>query len=251
MPTPMPMPECSTEIVVFECHNTLCGHVLKLRQPDTGGVYPVKCPFCGAVRKVRFKGKDKDKEKDKEKEKSTDKEISVPSVSLILGESAKFPCPHCGQPLKFTPQKEGVQEFSCPRCHGRVRSEARARTRLLDYEPQEDFGKKDRTIAGRLILLRRGWLNKNFPLPVGRHTLGRADRSMPSDISIEGDMAMSRRSVVIEVFPTPQGRMFRLTVLNATNPVLHNGTALRQGEAVSLNFGDTLELGHTRFRFDK
>ena len=62
---------------------------------------------------------------------------------------------------------------------------------------------------------------------------------------------MSRRSVQVEVVCTERGYTFRLTVLNATNPVLHNDRQLKPGESVSLNFGDSITMGKTRFRFEK
>ena len=50
---------------------------------------------------------------------------------------------------------------------------------------------------------------------------------------------------------TSSGNTFKLTVLKSTNPVLLNGNALAKGEAVSLNFGDIITMGKTRFRFDR
>lgn len=62
---------------------------------------------------------------------------------------------------------------------------------------------------------------------------------------------MSRRSIEILVQQSDKGYTFKLTVLNATNPVLHNNKPLMKGESVSLNFGDTILLGKTKFRFEK
>ena len=70
-------------------------------------------------------------------------------------------------------------------------------------------------------------------------------------IAIKNDSTVSRRSVKIEVNYTSSGNTFKLTVLKSTNPVLLNGNALAKGEAVSLNFGDIITMGKTRFRFDR
>lgn len=105
--------------------------------------------------------------------------------------------------------------------------------------------------TGKLQLLRKGWLNRDFPLSVGKNVIGRYDEDAPTDIAIKDDSGMSRRSVEIEVFQTPRGYSFRLKVLKCTNPVLHNNKPLLEGEAVSLNFGDSIILGKTQFRFVK
>ncbi len=104
---------------------------------------------------------------------------------------------------------------------------------------------------GKLTLLRKGWVNKNYHLNEGKNVIGRHDESEMSDISIKNDSAMSRRSVEIEVRRTDKGYLFKLTVLKATNPVLHNNSPLMAGESVSLNFGDSIVIGKTKFRFDK
>ena len=84
-----------------------------------------------------------------------------------------------------------------------------------------------------------------------RYAKARFDSDQMSDISIKNDSSMSRRSIKIDVVQSPKGFIFKLTVLKATNPVLHNNVALSTGETVSLNFGDNIVLGKTRFRFDK
>lgn len=105
--------------------------------------------------------------------------------------------------------------------------------------------------SGQLTLLRRGWFNKTFSLPVGKHSIGRKDAELPSEISVGDDPSMSRQSAEIEVIPSGNGFFYTFTVLHAVNPVLHNGNELVEGECVSLNFGDTIQMGRTKFRFDK
>lgn len=62
---------------------------------------------------------------------------------------------------------------------------------------------------------------------------------------------MSRQSVEIDVDHHDKGYSFKLTVKNSTNPVLHNNKPLATGDSISLNFGDSIILGKTKFRFDK
>jgi hypothetical protein len=85
----------------------------------------------------------------------------------------------------------------------------------------------------------------------GKNVVGRYDESKNSDIAIKNDSAMSRRSIEIDVMHSDKGYAFKLTVLSATNPVLHNNNPLMPGESISLNFGDSIILGKTKFRFDK
>ena len=88
-------------------------------------------------------------------------------------------------------------------------------------------------------------------LSEGRNTIGRYDEDVNSDIAIKNDPSMSRRSVEIYVLHSMKGYEFKLTVLKATNPVLHNGHPIADGESVSLNFGDSIVMGKTKFRFDE
>ncbi len=91
--------------------------------------------------------------------------------------------------------------------------------------------------------------NKHFLLHEGSNTVGRADADKPSDISIENDRTMSRRSIDITMRIGANGAEFRLKVLNATNPVMHNGKILATSDEIYLNTGDTIKLGSTLFHF--
>ena len=93
--------------------------------------------------------------------------------------------------------------------------------------------------------------NETFRLKVGPNLIGRDDTERPSDIAIKGDASISRRSVTIDMIPKENGFLYKLQVNKATNPVLHNGDQLFEGESVYLNYGDTFTLGQTLFRFEK
>lgn len=236
------------EVLVFDCPNPRCGQTLRVKRPSLPGVYRLRCSCCGTIKKVRMKGN----EPQLQQSQQPPQPRKVHPVEVVAGEVTRFACPTCGVTLGVSPTKPGASKAECPRCHTSVPIVARGRTQILSpdsvFESEKELCPP---LGGRLIMLRRGWLNRDFPLAPGRHTVGRADPREPSDISVTDDAAMSRRSVAIDIFPSPEGLMFRLTVLRATNPVVHNGEPLKPGESVSLNFGDTLVLGRTRFRFDK
>lgn len=96
-----------------------------------------------------------------------------------------------------------------------------------------------------------GIFNKNSYVfkRIGEHYLGRDDDEIRSDISIHDDY-VSRRSVVINVIPKGgKDCGYKLTVKNATNPVLVNGQAIEVGESIYLNYGDTILVGNTTLSF--
>ncbi len=257
--------------MAFRCLNPDCGKEVKLRRPARTGVYKVTCPHCGIVKQLRLTGSD------------TMQQPAAPAASLqpaaavsspqpvgtapspqpaipdnsrqaivelkddfIVGVTYTIMCPHCGkQEIGFAADKAGVHGIACPRCKGRIGLSVRNKTEVIVVtQPLQMF-------KGKLILLRRGWLNKDYPLPEGKTVVGRRDEAVMSDIAIENDSSMSRRSVEIEVVQTDRGYTFKLSVLKAANPVLHNNRALRVGDSVSLNFGDSIVMGKTKFRFDK
>jgi hypothetical protein len=45
--------------------------------------------------------------------------------------------------------------------------------------------------------------------------------------------------------------VFRFAVLSAANPVLHNALEMHVGDKIALNYGDSIKLGNTLFRFEK
>lgn len=155
-------------------------------------------------------------------------------------------CPHCKDAeIQIKQENVGPGLIVCPKCKGRVRITAR--------KPTETIAKSEliQRFRGKLILLRRGWLNKDYPLHDGKNTVGRYDEYEPSDISIKGDAGISRRSIEILVDHHDKGYSFKLTVKKATNPVLHNNKPLAVNDSISLNFGDSIIMGKTKFRFDK
>lgn len=244
-------------ILIFKCLNPECGKPVKLRRPQKSGIYPVTCPHCKTQKKLNLKGLDSFQTDNSttppsgNPSESTLDNSNKPVITLkenfICDEVYKFQCPHCGkQELGINSHKPGHKEFVCPLCKGKIAAEVRAKTHVVVAD-----GDSIMLTKGKLTLLRRGWLNKDYPLGLGSHTIGRFDTDQMSDISIKNDSSMSRRSIKIDVVQSPKGFIFKLTVLKSTNPVLHNNVELSTGETVSLNFGDSIILGRTRFRFDK
>lgn len=166
------------------------------------------------------------------------------------------------------PSKSGVYRITCPACKTKrnlrinlhesesLREES---TELLDeqtvvWPSQPEIPGSEPlavTIKGKLVMVRHGFLKKEFPIGARSQTVGRWDESEMSDIAIKNDSSISRRSVKIDVIPSISGGEFRLTVLKCANPVLVNSTPLAAGEVISLNGGDTIILGKTKFRFEK
>ena len=234
-------------ILVFKCLNPECGQLVKLKRPQKSGIYPITCPYCKNQKKMSLKGRDAfDTIPDPLPVLDNS---SKPAINLkedfITGELYKIKCPHgCNQELGLKFPKAGHKEFSCPKCKGKLTADVRDKTEIIDDYIDEDI------LNGKLVLIRKGWLNKNYPLKEGSYTVGRYDEAAMSDISIKHDNSISRRSLRIDVEKTKKGMNFKMTVLKATNPVLLNGSKLSIGESVSLNFGDLILIGKTKLRFD-
>ncbi len=119
-------------------------------------------------------------------------------------------------------------------------------------EPEHKATEKVRVHRGKQVNGKLVWggifSRKTYVLKEGVNYIGRADDDEPSDVSIK-DSCASRRSVKIEVIPGNRGNSFKLTVENATNPVLVNRQVQNVGSSFFLNFGDTIVLGNTTLTF--
>lgn len=246
-------------ILAFRCLNPECGQQIRLSRPAKSGVYNVTCPHCHTKKQLRLKGLDAMGSSSQSETSGNPSQSSQPSTpdnssnparemdeDFVVNETYSFKCPHCNkQEIGFKTDKPGHRTIRCPYCKGNIGLDVRPKTATITISEQLQL------YRGKLTLLRRGWLNKDYRLSEGKNTIGRYDESVMCDIAIKNDSSMSRRSVEIEVVKTDKGFTFKLTVLKATNPVLHNGNPLMAGESVSLNFGDNIVLGKTKFRFDK
>ncbi len=228
--------------MAFKCLNPDCQKVIKIHRPAKSGVYDVTCPHCGIKKQIKLKGSDAVAGDNASASPSvpdnSSKETKELPDDFIVDATYRFKCPHCKkQEIGFVTNKPGHRTIACPLCEGKIGVEVRKKTEVIVITEQLQMFK------GKLTLLRKGWVNKNYHLNEGKNVIGRHDESEMSDISIKNDSAMSRRSVEIEVRRTDKGYLFKLTVLKATNPVLHNNSPLMAGESVSLNFGDSIVMG--------
>ena len=133
-----------------------------------------------------------------------------------------------------------------------VESKPQSATSQQPTEPEHKVTEKVRIHRGKQVNGKLVWggifSRKTYVLKEGVNYIGRADDEEPSDVSIK-DACASRRSVKIEVFPGNRGNSFKLTVENATNPVLVNRQVQQVGSSFFLNYGDTIVLGNTTLTF--
>ncbi|MGM9822727.1 MAG: hypothetical protein ACI30D_09125 [Muribaculaceae bacterium] len=226
-----------SESKIITCCNEECRRKLKVKNPFKPGKFPIKCPYCGTANIVEFTPADMP-------DNSTKEPIRL-DEEFIVGSEGLIKCPHCGKYEKmYTPPKAGSLIIGCPKCKGRMQIEVKEKTKLLTYDLNRYMGK--------VVMIRKGWFNKEFPLRMGVNTVGRADPMRPSDISIKGDMSISRQSVQIKVGRSEnEGIYFKFRVKKAANPVLYNDQILAEEDEAYMNFGDIFVLGQTRFRFEK
>lgn len=183
--------------------------------------------------------------------------------------TAAVTCPKCGRKFGvLVPQQKPILHVKCPGCqhdmHINFGNPKPIRVATPEAQPSQagtaaphEAEAKTRQITieggrGKLVQL-RGFFRRNIThsLVIGENTIGRYDLAQPSQIMIKGDASVSRRSVSIHVKMQGGGMVYSLRVLKSANPVLLQGRELAQGEETYLNFGDIIQLGRTKFRFEK
>ena len=243
--------------LIFKCLNPECAKPVRIKRPQKSGVYPVTCPHCGLKKNLKLKGLEElladsaptpaqgqAGSETTVKDNSGKEQIEI-KEKFFVGQSYTFKCPHCqAKEIGFNSEKPGHKDIACPGCKGKIGFEVREKTKPLIYS---DVQLK----KGKLVLLRKGWMNKSYPLNEGKTIIGRYDESENSDIAVKNDSTISRRSVEIEMSLSLTGYEFKFTVRQTTNPVMHNNHEIKPGESVSLNFGDSITLGRTKFRFEE
>ena len=241
------------EFFVGTAYKIICPHCNKVEIPirsEKSGKGVIKCLHCKGT--VVLKIQEADTANSTDASNATESNDNASKLPIDLGDdfyinqSYTVVCPHCKEEsLTISQDTPGQSIAVCSKCKGRVQFTSR--------KPTETIVKSEliQRFRGKLILLRRGWLNKDYQLKDGKNIVGRYDEFRVSDIAIKGDSSMSRQSVEIEVDHHDKGYSFKLTVKNSANPVLHNNKPLAIGDSISLNFGDSIVLGKTKFRFDK
>lgn len=248
----------ASPIVQLQCENPACRRIVKVKRPSRPGSYKLSCPDCGWKISLVVPTAAPAQGPVHPHLDPPPPPQQIPNNALQPpredrgdykeGETATIECGfHCGYVHHEVPSQTGENIFMCPRCKGRTKYQARGKTITIDPGLFQAY-------RGKLILLRSGWFNKEFRLSAGSNVIGRFDTDPMgnSDIAIKDDPSMSRRSIDIQVTRSEiNGYMFQLNVLRATNPVLINHMPVGPGESISLNFGDSIILGKTQFRFEK
>ena len=200
------------KVLEITCRNPECGKSIKCKLPKQAQGFALKCPYCGKEHRVRLRG-----------------------VEIKAGGNAA---------------QTAAAEAACGNASAPAGGSADAGE--VAPPPTKPLGKRGATGGGQITVIRRfGLSRKVYPLSLGRNTIGRYDEELHSDIEVKGDTFMSRRSVCIDVTEQDGACLFKLSVLNATNPVLHNERPLIAGESLYLNYGDCIRLGSTLLKFDK
>lgn len=245
------------DFFVGESYEVICPHCSKAKihiRSEKAGQGIIKCPHCKGKSLLKIKDKSgvnpvNVNNDSKGNTNTTDNATKQPvdlGDDFYVKQSYTVTCPHCNDnQITLLQENPGTGLAMCSKCKGRVQFTVR--------KPTETIIKSEliQRFRGKLILLRRGWVNKDYKLKDGKNIVGRLDEYKVSDIAIKGDSSMSRQSIEIFVDHHDKGYSFKLTVRNAVNPVLHNNKTLAVGDSISLNFGDSIILGKTKFRFDK
>lgn len=180
----------------------------------------------------------------------------------IVGKIYGIPCPKCDHQMVVKAKSPGVLRSICPVCKTPVIYKASDKEVLKKEETKDSkvrLSEKSPVVTERVRVRKVNLLNgklvwgglfsrKTYILHEGVNYVGREDKDLPSDVSLKDEYA-SRRSIKIEVLPGVKGNSFKLTVENATNPILVNGQSQITGNSVFLNFGDTIVLGNTTLTF--
>lgn len=172
-------------------------------------------------------------------------------------------CPVCREQFKVTPDKEKANIEKCPQCkavfgyNAQKKGINKQNVSNDEQEPSNNEVKTESSVVPVNILKHMGklewgflFIRKTAHLHIGQNIIGRKDDEFPSDISFNDDF-MSRRSVSIDVEKDSNrtGYKFKLTVLNATNPVFVGSNQLNVGNSIFLNYGDVIKMGNTIITF--
>lgn len=224
-----------------------------MRNPGTPGTYKLTCPFCSHSFPIKIVGDSAPAERQAEKPEQPAKPEQEETVITQF-------CSNCGTKLRIRRPLPGEHSIRCPKCQAvqtyNYKQEGADATKAPAKEEQKQLAtkvlQKGLQLDQGCLVMQRGRFaaNRTFDLSANT-TVGRADADLPSDISIDSDPTMSRRSVRITAEANQKGFLYKLTVENATNKVIHNRRTLGKGDSVFLTFGDTITLGKTTFTFEK
>ena len=218
-----------------------CGNSVKFYMPLKPGVLSFTCPAAGCGKQFR---------------------VQVTEAMLLQANSAATkpqqpnPQPQQSQPHQPQPQTQSLSQQ--PQAQPKQQSQpkvqqaqaqsqqqvqaqqAQAQQQKRSIKPTDSIenwtaegkagGRKAKVVVTRtkMIFMKE---HKEYDLKIGVNVIGRADAMSPSDIMIEDDMTVSRRSVSITVEASGGSYRYWFEVLKSTNPVLVNGKRHAVGES--------------------
>ena len=237
-----------------------CGNSVKFYMPLKPGVLSFTCPAAGCGKQFR---------------------VQVTEAMLLQANSAATkpqqpkPQPQQSQPYQqqSQPQPQAQQPQAHPeqQVHTQVQQaqaqpqqqaqsqQAQAQQQKRSIKPTDSIenwtaeGKAGGRIA-KVVVTRTKMIfmkeRKEYDLKIGVNVIGRADAMSPSDIMIEDDMTVSRRSVSITVEASGGSYRYWFEVLKSTNPVLVNGKRHAVGESFVVEPGTKFVLGRTKLSIE-
>lgn len=237
-----------------------CGNSIKFYMPLKPGVLSFTCPAAGCGKQFR---------------------VQVTEAMLLQANSAatkpQQPKPQPQQPQPYQQQPQPQPQAQQPQAHPKQQvhtqaqqaqaqsqqqvqaQQAQAQQQKRSIKPTDSIenwtaeGKAGGRIA-KVVVTRTKMLfmkeHKEYDLKIGVNVIGRADAMSPSDIMIEDDMTVSRRSVSITVEATGGSYRYWFEVLKSTNPVLVNGKRHAVGESFVVEPGTKFVLGRTKLSIE-
>lgn len=237
-----------------------CGNSVKFYMPLKPGVLSFTCPAAGCGKQFR---------------------VQVTEAMLLQANSAatkpQQPKPQPQQSQPYQQQSQPQPQAQQPQAHPEQQvhtqaqqaqaqpqqqaqsQQAQAQQQKRSIKPTEGIenwtaeGKAGGRIA-KVVVTRTKMIfmkeHKEYDLKIGVNVIGRADAMSPSDIMIEDDMTVSRRSVSITVEASGGSYRYWFEVLKSTNPVLVNGKRHAVGESFVVEPGTKFVLGRTKLSIE-
>ena len=230
-----------------------CGNSVKFYMPLKPGVLSFTCPAAGCGKQFR---------------------VQVTEAMLLQANpAATKPQQPNPQPQQPKPQPQAQQPRAQPKQQSQPKvqqaqaqpqqqvqaQQAQAQQQKRSIKPTDSIenwtaeGKAGGRIA-KVVVTRTKMIfmkeHKEYDLKIGVNVIGRADAMSPSDIMIEDDMTVSRRSVSITVEASGGSYRYWFEVLKSTNPVLVNGKRHAVGESFVVEPGTKFVLGRTKLSIE-
>ena len=219
-----------------------CGNSVKFYMPLKPGVLSFTCPTAGCGKQFR---------------------VQVTEAMLLQANPAapkpQQPKPQPQQPKPQLQQPQPQPQAQQTPTQPKQQVQPKAQQQKRSIKPTDSIenwmaeGKTGGRIA-KIVVTRTKMIfmkeRKEYDLKIGVNVIGRADAMSPSDIMIEDDMTVSRRSVSITVEASGGSYRYWFEVLKSTNPVLVNGKRHAVGESFVVEPGTKFVLGRTKLSIE-